>query len=88
VEPILQWARNKRSNRKGEFLLNGPGADCLCWHRDLKGIPYPREELDKLWKTLLINQFHDILPGTSIYEVYEVTKKEYAELKETGNIST
>ena len=70
-------ARNKRSNRKGEFLLMDLEMISIL-AQDLKGIPYPREELDKLWKTLLINQFHDILPGTSIYEVYEVTKKEYA----------
>ena len=74
-------ARNKRSNRKGEFLLMDLEMISIL-AQDLKGIPYPREELDKLWKTLLINQFHDILPGTSIYEVYEVTKKEYAQLKE------
>ena len=30
-----------------------------------------------MWKNILINQFHDILPGSSIHEVYEVTKKEY-----------
>ena len=30
---------------------------------------YPREELRRLWQTLLLNQFHDILPGTSITEV-------------------
>lgn len=74
-------ARNKRSNRKGEFLLMDLELMSVL-AQDLKGMPYPREELDKLWKTLLINQFHDILPGTSIYEVYEVTKKEYAQLKE------
>ena len=31
--------------------------------QNLKGIPYPKEELERLWKTVLINQFHDILPG-------------------------
>ena len=33
-----------------------------------------------MWKTVLLNQFHDILPGSSIHEVYEVTKREYEEL--------
>jgi alpha-mannosidase len=41
---------------------------------------YPQEELDKSWKTLLLNQFHDILPGASIRKVYDVTDKEYAEI--------
>ena len=35
-----------------------------------------------MWKTVLLNQFHDILPGSSIHEVYEVTRREYAELAE------
>ena len=34
-----------------------------------------------MWKAILLNQFHDILPGSSIHEVYEVTKAEYAALK-------
>lgn len=43
-------------------------------------LPYPKEELDRMWKTVLLNQFHDILPGSSIHEVYEVTKAEYEEI--------
>ena len=74
-------ARNKRSNRKSEFLLMDLELISVL-AQNLKGIPYPKEELERLWKTVLINQFHDILPGSSIYEVYEVTKKEYAEIKE------
>ena len=37
-----------------------------------------------MWKTVLLNQFHDILPGSSIHEVYEVTKREYEELAQTA----
>ena len=43
---------------------------------------YPQEELDAMWKVVLLNQFHDILPGSSIHEVYEVTKEEYGRLAE------
>ena len=32
---------------------------------------YPRTELDRLWKLLLLNQFHDVLPGSSINAVYK-----------------
>ena len=39
---------------------------------------YPLEELEAMWKTVLLNQFHDILPGSAIHEVYEVTKQENA----------
>ncbi len=40
-----------------------------------------REELEALWKVLLFNQFHDIIPGTSITRVYEDAQ---AQLKEAG----
>lgn len=75
-------ARNKRSNRKTEFMLMN--LEFLAMLAEKNGVAYPAEELDQMWKLLLINQFHDILPGSSIHEVYEVTKKEYAELKEQG----
>jgi len=76
-------ARNKRSNRKSEFMLMD--LELLSVLTMENGMKYPTEELDKMWKTVLLNQFHDILPGSSIKEVYEVTKKEYAEIKETGD---
>ncbi len=72
-------ARNKRSNRKSELMLMD--LELLCVLAMAK-LAYPQEELDAMWKTVLLNQFHDILPGSSIKEVYEVTKKEYAELAE------
>jgi alpha-mannosidase len=42
---------------------------------------YPSEELDGLWKKLLINQFHDIIPGSSINLVYQNTHKEYEQIQ-------
>ena len=39
---------------------------------------YPKAELDDVWEMVLRNQFHDILPGSSIHEVYEDNKAEYA----------
>ncbi len=68
-------ARNKRANRKSELglmdleLLSVMAQDQMA---------YPAEALERMWKTVLLNQFHDILPGSSIHEVYEVTKKEYS----------
>lgn len=76
-------ARNKRSNRKGELMLMD--LELLSAMALKQNLPYPAEELDAMWKKMLINQFHDILPGSSIKEVYEVTKKEYAELTEKAN---
>lgn len=72
-------ARNKRSNRKSEFLLMD--LELLSVLAEKK-MPYPAEALDRMWKTVLLNQFHDILPGSSIKEVYEVTKKEYEQLRQ------
>ncbi|NLK27319.1 MAG: alpha-mannosidase [Clostridiales bacterium] len=77
-------ARNKRSNRKSELLLMDLELLSVLAKKQL-GIPYPKEELERLWKLVMINQFHDILPGTSIHEVYEVTKREYAKIKEKAS---
>lgn len=40
---------------------------------------YPAETLDSIWKKVLINQFHDIIPGTSINEVNNTTREEQSE---------
>ena len=72
-------ARNKRSNRKAELHM----MDLELLSVLTSGLlPYPADETDRLWKGMLINQFHDILPGSSIHEVYEVTRQEYAAMEE------
>lgn len=43
---------------------------------------YANNEITKGWKTILRNQFHDIIPGSSITEVYEDTKQEYKEAED------
>lgn len=45
-----------------------------------KGAPYPAQELDKIWKQVLLHQFHDILPGSSIKRVYDECRQTYARL--------
>ena len=74
-------ARNKRFNRKSEHLLRELELQ-LCMNRALMGGGYPAETLRDLWKVVLLNQFHDIIPGSSIKEVYEDSKKQYLELTE------
>ena len=52
-----------------------------CWHRgrpSLAGADYPAERLGEAWKLLCLNQFHDILPGSSIAEVYVDAAKDHA----------
>ena len=69
-------ARNKKGNRKSEFAYQnlewlGTMEDYL-----LKGV-YPREALREGWETILKNQFHDILPGSGIKEIYDDSKADY-----------
>jgi alpha-mannosidase len=45
-------------------------------HASLPLADYPQAELDEIWKLVLLNQFHDILPGSSIREVYVQTRRE------------
>ncbi|HEX5915554.1 MAG TPA: glycoside hydrolase family 38 C-terminal domain-containing protein, partial [Rubrobacter sp.] len=73
---LTTQARVKKLNREAEHRLLE--AEALATLAALHGGEYPREQLEAAWKTLLLNQFHDILPGTSIGEVYEVTHKELA----------
>lgn len=69
----------KMNNRKGEFaLLNTELLGVIG--SELCGIDYPQELLEKEWKTLLLNQFHDILPGSSIGDVYKDSAEQFAEL--------
>jgi len=72
-------AKNKRYNRKSEFLLQNAETLSLIG-KHLLGYEYPKQELYDSWEKLLLNQFHDILPGTAIKEVYDVTDKEYESL--------
>ena len=49
---------------------------------------YPREELDRIWKTLLLNQFHDILPGSAIAWVHREAREDYRrDLKRLADIA-
>ena len=50
----------------------------------LCGVEYPQEKINRNWKTVLLNQFHDIIPGSSIKEVYEESDLQYAEVKQSG----
>lgn len=77
-------AKNKWYNRKSEFLC-GDGEFYSVMAMELgDGITYPKKELDDNWKILLLNQFHDILPGSSIKEVYEDSAVQYEKLLASG----
>jgi alpha-mannosidase len=70
----------KRGNRRCEQALHD--AELLSVAR---GGDYPRAELDRLWKLLLTQQFHDILPGSSITEVYDDARRDLAAVEAGAN---
>jgi len=72
-------ARNKRANRKSEFLLHDAEfiATLAALHTNYK---YPLQHFNDAWRTICLNQFHDIIPGSSIGPVYEESQQQYAEL--------
>lgn len=75
-------AKNKKNNRKSEFLMQK--AEALSSISTLlSGTPYPYEEINSSWKKLLLNQFHDIVTGSSIEEVYNDSDKDYVETEQT-----
>ncbi|WP_019010889.1 alpha-mannosidase [Deinococcus aquatilis] len=79
-------AEIKRLNRRLEHTLPEAEAACALAAR-LLGRPYPRAELHALWKVLLRNQFHDILPGSSVQAVNTVACAEMGEaLAEAGQL--
>ena len=76
-------AKVKKSNRDSEFLLGN--AEALSVTHLFLGGSYDADGLNRYWRKTLHNQFHDILPGSSVDEVYRGTDKDYAEISEYGN---
>ncbi len=72
----------KLLNRSAEHRLLE--AELFATIAGLDGGAYPRERIETAWKSLLLNQFHDILPGSSIAEVYVDTHRELREVVETA----
>ena len=76
-------ARNKRENRKCEFLLHD--AEFLAAWASVRGhYGYPHDALRRAWELLCLNQFHDIIPGSSIQQVYVDSLRDYEEIRRIG----
>ena len=76
-------AMMKRGLRKSERLLHD--IELLgVLARSESQADYPKEKVDQLWEKLLLNQFHDILPGSSIAEVHEQARTDFASILEYG----
>ncbi|MHA0856844.1 alpha-mannosidase [Paenibacillus sp. CMAA1364] len=79
--------RNKLNNRKSEILYR----EAEMWNTLAAPEMEPQQKLEVSqslhdgWKLILLNQFHDIIPGSAITESYVTSMKEYAEIYEHGN---
>ncbi|MEG1776589.1 MAG: glycoside hydrolase family 38 C-terminal domain-containing protein, partial [Clostridia bacterium] len=72
-------AKVKKNNRLSELALR----EAELWGAlaEKRGHAYPLAEMDRLWKVLLLHQFHDILPGSSIARVYVEANQAHAKLQ-------
>ncbi|OII36758.1 alpha-mannosidase [Curtobacterium sp. MMLR14_010] len=76
--------RTKQGNRRSEHLLR----EAELWAATAAvrlGAAYPYAELEEAWHTVLLQQFHDILPGSSIAWVYENAEEHYARVASVLN---
>ncbi|MFZ5516922.1 MAG: alpha-mannosidase [Candidatus Zhuqueibacterota bacterium] len=71
---LTTQAYNKKMNRFMELKLRE--LEILYALLPLKN--YPSRQFDAMWKKVLLNQFHDIIPGSSITPVYEQCREDYA----------
>jgi len=70
-------AKTKQGNRKSEIALREAELWGVAAHA-LKGFDFGAQTLDADWKTVLLHQFHDALPGSSIQRVYEEVERDHA----------
>lgn len=76
---LTSQARTKRLNRKAEMALHDAEfVAALAWL--VAGAAYPGDRLEAAWKTVCLNQFHDIIPGTSIGAVFTDAERDYREV--------
>ncbi len=80
---LTSHADVKRDNRRSEELLHDLEFLSSVLYAAKRGC-YPQQQINDLWETVLIDQFHDILPGSSIPEVYELTRKQYLQIAQDG----
>lgn len=72
--------RTKQGNRRSEHLLR----EAELWATTAAvrvGAPYPAQRLKRLWQLVLLQQFHDILPGTSIAWVHRDAERNYEHIR-------
>ncbi|WP_406737430.1 glycosyl hydrolase-related protein [Streptomyces sp. NBC_00853] len=75
-------AKTKQGNRRSESLLREAELWAATAAVRVAGYAYPYEDLERIWKTVLLHQFHDILPGSSIAWVHREARETYAAVRE------
>jgi alpha-mannosidase len=82
-------SNNKRNNRKSEIMLRD--IEYLATLATFKNgfgkkssYRYPKKDIDDMWENVLLCQFHDCLPGSSIEMCYDDSDRIYAEVFATG----
>jgi alpha-mannosidase len=75
----------KKNNRQCEALLSSAEKIASAVSLTAADNSYPQEELEAAWKIVLINQFHDILPGSSITPVYRDALEDYRRARNKMN---
>ncbi|KAL2257665.1 hypothetical protein VTK26DRAFT_9330 [Humicola hyalothermophila] len=77
-------ANNKRNNRRSEVVLRD--LELLATIASIKDdtYKYPKKEFDDMWESVLLCQFHDCLPGSSIAMAYRESDEMYAEVFKTA----
>lgn len=71
-------AAAKLWNRRMENMLHL--VELLSAEGKLRGVSYDRALVESIWKEVLLYQFHDVLPGSSIKRVYDESRERYKEL--------
>jgi alpha-mannosidase len=77
-------SKNKLNNRKSEILLRDVELLATLATLKSKKYKYPKKQIDDMWETTLLCQFHDCLPGSSIEMCYDDSDALYAEMFKTG----
>lgn len=78
-------AKNKKYNRQSEMMLRDIELLATIASLKDKSYHYPKKELDTMWEGVLLCQFHDCLPGSSIEMCYDDSDEVYKMVFETGH---
>ena len=78
-------ANNKRNNRNAEIMMHD--VELLATYASIKdeSYTYPKKDIDEIWEGLLLCQFHDCLPGSSIEMVYRDSDELYDHIFNLGD---